>query len=57
MLKLVFSKCDYNSRAPSFTNEVEVFNDLNDEHKQDLGDSEVRTNVMVLSKKILLNKK
>ena len=41
----------------SFYNEVEVFNDLNDEHKQDLGDSEVRTNVMVLSKKILLNKK
>ena len=56
MLKLVSSNCDYNSRAP-FTNEVEVFNDLNDEHKQDLGDSEVRTNVMALSKKILLNKK
>lgn len=56
MLKLVFSNCDYNSRAP-FTNEVGVFNDLNDEHKQDLADSEVRTNVMVLSKKILLNKK
>lgn len=30
---------------------------LNDEHKQDLGDSEVRTNVMVPSMKILLNKK
>ena len=29
---------------------------LNDEHKQDLGDSEVRTNVMVPSMKILLNK-
>ena len=56
MLKLLFSNCDYSSRA-SFTNEVEVFNDLNDEHKQDLGDSEVRTNVMVLSKKILLSKK
>ena len=27
---------------------------LNDEHKQDLGDSEVRTNVMVPSKKILI---
>ena len=27
---------------------------LNDEHKQDLGDCEVRTNVMVPSKKILI---
>ena len=30
---------------------------LNDGHKQDLGDSEVRTNVMVPNKEILLNKK
>ena len=30
---------------------------LSDGHKQDLGDSEVRTNVMVPSKKISLNKK